>query len=412
VKRTDIINKLIQRFGYTSYLEVGTQDPNSNFNKINIPNKVSIDPFPRGTVTFVGTSDEYFESIDESVKYDIIFIDGLHHSDQVTKDIENSLKHLSENGTIVCHDCLPTTEKMQLREDHGGEWTGDTWKAIAELRTTRTDLDIRVVNTDYGCGIIRRGTQEVYKPTSPDYLTYDYFKDNKYDMMNSVSPQHFIEWLNESIVEVNEYTVVIPTLWKSTRIHKLLQDLIQCDSVGEIILIDNSSEFYNHYTELEKVRVIQPAENLYVNPSWNLGTKEAKYNCVALVNDDINFDTVIFDTLNESQLKSLGIIGMNEDNYKSVEFTEPPQLHPMRNGHRPWGWGCFILFHKSNWIPIPDDIKIWYGDDFVKEFNPVSKYILHNFPIDTEMSTTSDEIIWNERKELDKTNFYKLYRNG
>ena len=68
--------------------------------------------------------------------------------------------------------------------------------------------------------------------------------------------------------------------------------------------------------------------------------------------------------------------------------------------------------NKSNWIPIPDDIKIWYGDDFVKEFNPVKKYILHNFPIDTEMSTTSDETQWDERKEMDKFNFYKLYRNG
>ena len=131
MKRTDIINAFIQKYGYKSYLEVGTQDPTSNFDLINAECKVSVDPFPRGEVTFIGTSDEYFESISEDVKYDIIFIDGLHHDDQVLKDIENSFNHLSENGTIICHDCLPTTEDMQARDDHGREWTGDVWKAIA-----------------------------------------------------------------------------------------------------------------------------------------------------------------------------------------------------------------------------------------------------------------------------------------
>jgi predicted O-methyltransferase YrrM len=174
MKRTDIINTLISRNNYKSYLEVGTQDPSSNFNLINVEHKVSIDPFPRGEVTFVGTSDQYFESIDNEVKYDIIFIDGLHHCDQVLKDIENSLKHLSKNGTIVCHDCLPTTERMQERDDHGAEWTGDVWKAIAQLRVESTDLNIRVVDTDYGCGVITRGHNEPYKP-SDNYQTFSYF---------------------------------------------------------------------------------------------------------------------------------------------------------------------------------------------------------------------------------------------
>jgi hypothetical protein len=186
---------LIKKYEYKSYLEVGTQDPTSNFDKIEVENKVSIDPFPRGRVTFVGTSDEYFESITDDVKYDIIFIDGLHHSDQVLKDIENSLNHLSENGTIVCHDCLPTTEKMQERDDHGGEWTGDVWKAIAELRVESIDLDIRVVNTDYGCGIIRRGTNIPYE-TTDNYKSYYHYSMNKGRMLNVISPEQFIQWIN------------------------------------------------------------------------------------------------------------------------------------------------------------------------------------------------------------------------
>ena len=195
MKRTDIINILIQKYGYKSYLEVGTQDPTSNFDLITTECKVSVDPFPRGEVTFVGTSDEYFESIDENSKFDIIFIDGLHHDDQVLRDIENSLNHLSENGTIVCHDCLPTTEDMQARDDHGREWTGDVWKAIAELRVERIDLDIKVVDTDYGCGIIRRGTNIPYETTA-NYKSYYHYSTNKRNMLNVISAEQFIQWAN------------------------------------------------------------------------------------------------------------------------------------------------------------------------------------------------------------------------
>jgi len=200
MKRTDIINNFIQKFGYNSYLEIGTQNPSGNFNQVNIKNKYSVEPFPPeglniNDYSFVGTSDDYFNFIGDDTKFDIIFIDGLHHSDQVLKDIENSLNHLSDNGTIVCHDCLPTTEKMQERNDHGGEWTGDVWKAIAELRVETIDLDIKVVNTDYGCGIIRKGTNIPYN-ADENYKTYTYYSNNKNELLNVISTENFVQWIN------------------------------------------------------------------------------------------------------------------------------------------------------------------------------------------------------------------------
>ena len=198
--RTDIINNFIQKFGYKSYLEIGTQNPNGNFNQIDIKNKYSVEPFPPSGLnandySFVGTSDQYFDFISPDTKFDIIFIDGLHHYQQVLKDIENSLNHLSDNGTIVCHDCLPTTEKMQERDDHGGEWTGDVWKSIAKLRIETIDLDIKVVDTDYGCGIIRRGTNIPYV-TNENYKTYTFFNSNKQELMNVISKEQLLQWIN------------------------------------------------------------------------------------------------------------------------------------------------------------------------------------------------------------------------
>ena len=68
--------------------------------------------------------------------------------------------------------------------------------------------------------------------------------------------------------------------------------------------------------------------------------------------------------------------------------------------------------NPNDWIDIPDNIKIWYGDNFIKDVNPTPKACLRNFRVDTEMSTTSDEPIWDERKKEDYNNFINYLKNG
>lgn len=193
MKRWDILNLFASKYNYKSYLEIGVQDSNSNFKKVEIDNKVSVDPYPVNECTFIGTSDEYFESITEDTKFDLIFIDGLHHCEQVLRDIQNSLNYLNEGGTIMVHDCLPMSERMQEVEDNGGEWTGDVWKAISILRIERDDLKIYTINTDYGCGIIQRGYNEKHEKVN---LTYSYYKENKYKLLNIIEVDEFINMLN------------------------------------------------------------------------------------------------------------------------------------------------------------------------------------------------------------------------
>tara|TARA_Y100000385_G_C13024158_1_gene607623 strand:- start:666 stop:1253 length:588 start_codon:yes stop_codon:yes gene_type:complete len=190
MQRWDILNALIKNFEYTNYLEIGVQDYYSCCSKVKLTeeNKTTIDPSPRNKCDFIGTSNEYFTQLDSKVKFDLIFIDGLHHSDQVLKDIKNSLKHLNDGGSILCHDCLPLTEKHQEREDHGGEWNGDVWKAIAQLRIEETNLSIKTIDTDWGCCLIQRGNNTPYIPRNEKYLTWEYFNTYKNELMNVVSP--------------------------------------------------------------------------------------------------------------------------------------------------------------------------------------------------------------------------------
>ena len=210
---------------------------------------------------------------------------------------------------------------------------------------------------------------------------------------------------------MGKFSIVIPTLWKSQRTDKLLKDLEECEHVDEILVIDNTLTDITDNT-IGKIRKVSFGENIYVNPAWNWGICNAKNDCVALVNDDINFNPNIFEVITNDVLNQAGIIGMGEGNYKSLNISGAPILEVWKPGVNDWGWGCFIMLNKKDWIDIPDNIKIWYGDNIIKDVNPTPKACLRNFRVDTEMSTTSDEPIWNERKEEDYRNFLNYLANA
>jgi hypothetical protein len=152
--RTRILNALIRRFGYTSYLEIGLGD-GANFDAIRCAHKQSVDPgSPEATrpADHPLTSDQYFAQSTET--FDLIFIDGLHHADVVERDIRNALARLNAGGMVLCHDMNPICEAMQRIPREQLEWTGDCWRAWLRIRAERGDLTMFVIDTDYGIGVI------------------------------------------------------------------------------------------------------------------------------------------------------------------------------------------------------------------------------------------------------------------
>ena len=131
MKRTDIIQSLIDKVGAENYLEVGVS-AGENFRDIKCKNKVGVDPEPSTPATIHTDSDSFFK--DNKRTFDVIFIDGLHHADQVYRDINNSLAVLNDKGFIVCHDMNPQLEEHQTLPYRGGIWNGDCWKAYVRLR--------------------------------------------------------------------------------------------------------------------------------------------------------------------------------------------------------------------------------------------------------------------------------------
>lgn len=189
MKRTDIINYLIDSHDYQSYLEIGVDKPSENFDKIECKFKIGVDP--NGAASYTGTSDEFFS--ENKLTFDIIFVDGLHKEFQVTRDIENSLSCLNNNGRIVLHDCLPISEQHQSEEYNGGIWAGTVWRSLAKLRMTRSDLSLDIVDTDWGCGILRRGTSKLFSAPQDLVLNYDFFFYNMRELFNIITVDEFVK---------------------------------------------------------------------------------------------------------------------------------------------------------------------------------------------------------------------------
>ena len=97
-------------------------------------------------------------------RYDLIFIDGLHLEHQSDKDIVNALRHLNPGGAVVVHDCLPPDEPSQSEIDPAGSWSGTVWRSVIKC-SLQTKLDITIVDTDWGVGIIEYTDQPIFQPS-------------------------------------------------------------------------------------------------------------------------------------------------------------------------------------------------------------------------------------------------------
>ena len=185
--RWDLINYIIKRKNYSEYLEIGC-DQNQLFSKITIQNKIGVDPISGGNLRM--TSDNFF--INNKKNFDIVFIDGLHHYEQVKKDITNSLNFLNQDGIILVHDCLPTSISKQAVPRYRMSWNGDVWKAIVDLRQDE-NLQIYTLEIDQGIGVIKKIKNQnklsLNKPVNSLKFKDFYYNYNEY--MNLINLDMF-----------------------------------------------------------------------------------------------------------------------------------------------------------------------------------------------------------------------------
>ena len=218
---------------------------------------------------------------------------------------------------------------------------------------------------------------------------------------------------------MSKVSAIIPTLWKAKEFTDHLVDvLIEDESVGEIIIIDNAPADFSY--DNEKVVMLRQEENLYVNPSWNLGVEESDYDKFIIFNDDIIIPYNFVSQLESMLTPDKGIIGIDErgvikiPNFDSKNITfldRKIDLKPVKK--RGWGFGITLAGHRKSYYKIPENIRIWYGDDYLVQMNnEVGKvnYVIDDIPIFTKMSATSDLEEFNEIKNVDMLMYDRIIK--
>ena len=227
MNREIVIQKIIDSIKAKRYLEIGVFQ-GTTFQKIRCSRKVAVDPqFKislrskcRYILRNIGskyremTSNEYFARYKNKIPFDVAFIDGLHSYGQSLIDVMKTLDALGPDGVIVMHDCNPPTASAAQPADsweHAnsmnlpgwtGAWNGDVWKTIVKLRSTRKDLQIFVLDCDYGLGIITRGTPETMLDISDekiDRLSYEDLVSNRQKWLN-LKPVEYLEKFIKSML--------------------------------------------------------------------------------------------------------------------------------------------------------------------------------------------------------------------
>lgn len=181
----NFINAIIELKGFSSYLEIGTHYDYC-FNAIKCAKKVGVDPLNGGTLRM--TSDEFFAQNTE--KFDLIFIDGSHHHDQVKTDVENSLFCLNLGGLIVMHDCNPPTREFEAQTA-----CGTAWRAFAHLRQ-RDDINMIVGDFDLGVGLVRVEPNDDVQKLTENFQTLDYslLESSRGSLLRLKTPNDAFEW--------------------------------------------------------------------------------------------------------------------------------------------------------------------------------------------------------------------------
>lgn len=156
------LNRLAEALSCRTYLEIGVHK-GETFLDVNVASRVGVDPQFRfdwssyhgkdGIQLHQCSSDTFFDSIDPAVKYDLIFVDGLHAFEQTYRDILHALRHSHPGTVIAIDDTIPcdvfsTSRSLQdcvemrysLTGVADGRWHGDTYKVVPLLTAFNNDL--------------------------------------------------------------------------------------------------------------------------------------------------------------------------------------------------------------------------------------------------------------------------------
>lgn len=202
-------------------------------------------------------------------------------------------------------------------------------------------------------------------------------------------------------------TVIMPSMFIPSGVVDRIKEITEHPLVHEFILIDNTDNGYEINVEIPKLTHIKEKKNTFVNPAWNKGVSLAKTDKLMIVNDDVitdfgNLIDLVYNEISEER----GIVGLGTGCWngtnKSFKLNQIDRLST--------GFGCLFFIHKKSYLTIPDDLKVWYGDNWLFEKTNKKPYQILNWPVTGVLSATVDRPEFNSIKNDDILVWNKKYK--
>lgn len=166
----DLINELAAIHGYRSYLEICTPTTGTIYGDLDrgrysLSHRLMYryrDRFDDGmTIDFCSASPDSGEAASAvraaGFSYDVILVDPYHEYETSARDLREAFALIKPQGTILVHDCNPEEEALVTPHYRDGAWCGLTYMAYLDMTLESVRSQSCTVDTDHGCGIIRRG---------------------------------------------------------------------------------------------------------------------------------------------------------------------------------------------------------------------------------------------------------------
>lgn len=212
-----IVNALIRKHNYRSYLEVCTPYAGGKFARIDrahartcerlvyrCPSHLS----DRREVTYRTEGEDTAGLVPDDRRYEAIFIDAWHTLACVERDIRDAFARLVPGGAIVLHDCLPPTRGLAQPVALAGGWCGLTYCGFLDFVLATPGIVHYTVDSDFGCGVIRKvprheGVSARFPPTpalTEEWFDrrrlgedmFDFFKRHERALLHLVSVSDFL----------------------------------------------------------------------------------------------------------------------------------------------------------------------------------------------------------------------------
>jgi hypothetical protein len=169
--KTHIIHRLARARGYRRYLEICTPITGGRYAEID-PSQFGscrrlmyrcASDFHDGLPVDYRSADNAIDACLDKMRrdgagFDIALVDSWHLYATSWRDLDAAFRRLEDGGTLVVHDCLPTSAEIATPEPVPGAWCGVSYQAYVDF-VGRDDLEFYTVDIDYGCGVIRKRTK-------------------------------------------------------------------------------------------------------------------------------------------------------------------------------------------------------------------------------------------------------------